>query len=216
MSKFSIQLATGLMFGALSLSVLGCDKKTEPSVEKVEAKAAQPSAATSTDPKGSGLAFDQSNGKIEFVGAKITDSHVGHFEKFSGKIQLDPASLEQSSVRIEIDVASLQIEPDKLKKHLITDDFFMVNKFPKATFESTSIKQGGSAGASHTITGNLTLRGTQKSISFPATISATDAALSTKAEFSINRKDFGIEYPGMPDDLIKDDVVIRFDINVKK
>lgn len=213
MSKFPQQLATGFVLVAMSLSVLGCAKKTEPPVEKVEAQVAQPSAAK---PKGNELTFDQSNGKIEFVGAKITDSHAGHFDTFSGKIQLDPASLEQSGVKLEIDIASIQIEPAKLKKHLIADDFFMAAKFPKAMFESTSIKQGGAAGASHTITGNLTLRGTQKSISFPATISATDAAITTKAEFAINRKDFGIEYSGMKDDLIKDDVVVRFDLNVKK
>jgi hypothetical protein len=33
-----------------------------------------------------------------------------------------------------------------------------------------------------------------------------------KSEFDINRKDFGIVYPGKPDDLIRDEVVIRLDL----
>jgi hypothetical protein len=33
------------------------------------------------------------------------------------------------------------------------------------------------------------------------------------AEFSINRQNWGISYPGKPDNLIRDDVVVRFDLN---
>jgi hypothetical protein len=36
------------------------------------------------------------------------------------------------------------------------------------------------------------------------------------AEFAINRKDFGVVYPGMPDDLIKDDVLLKLKIHAKK
>lgn len=210
-----VSRVAGLSLSVACLGLVGCDKKTEPTAEVVEAQVAQPAAAAPAA-DGTELAFDQSSGKLEFVGAKITDSHPGRFETFSGKIRLNSENLEQSSVKLDIDIASMQIEPDKLKKHLLSEDFFTADKFPKATFESTSIKAGGAAGATHTITGNLTLRGTQKSITFPATISATDAGVAAKAEFAINRKDFGIVYPGMPDDLIKDDVVIRFDLNVKK
>jgi len=37
-----------------------------------------------------------------------------------------------------------------------------------------------------------------------------------QASFGINRKDFNIIYPGMPDDLIKDEVLIRLNVNAKK
>jgi hypothetical protein len=37
--------------------------------------------------------------------------------------------------------------------------------------------------------------------------------LKVKAAFSINRKDFGMSYPGIPDNLIRDDVAIRIDVN---
>jgi hypothetical protein len=36
------------------------------------------------------------------------------------------------------------------------------------------------------------------------------------AEFVINRKDFGVVYPGMPDDLIKDDVLLKLQLRAKK
>ena len=58
------------------------------------------------------------------------------------------------------------------------------------------------------MTGDLTIRGTKKSISFPAKI-ALDGSFSLNAEFSINRKDFGIVYDGKADDLIRDGVVLK-------
>jgi polyisoprenoid-binding protein YceI len=58
------------------------------------------------------------------------------------------------------------------------------------------------------------MRGVQKEITFDATI--TDAApYSLKAEFTINRKLWGIEYAGKADDLIKDDVAIIANLTFK-
>ena len=37
-------------------------------------------------------------------------------------------------------------------------------------------------------------------------------ALTVKADFAINRKDFNVNYPGKPDDLIRDNVVIKLDL----
>ena len=39
--------------------------------------------------------------------------------------------------------------------------------------------------------------------------------VNIKAEFDINRKDFGIVYAGKADDLIRDEVVIRLDLTAK-
>jgi len=66
------------------------------------------------------------------------------------------------------------------------------------------------------VTGNLELHGVTKSITFPATITVQGDTVAVKAEFAINRKDFGIVYPGKPDDLIKDDVLLRLNISAKK
>jgi polyisoprenoid-binding protein YceI len=44
----------------------------------------------------------------------------------------------------------------------------------------------------------------------------TDAQISANAEFSINRQDFGIAYPGMPDDLIRDLVVVKLSLTLPR
>ena len=153
--------------------------------------------------------------KIEFIGSKVTGSHNGSFQKFSGDINYtgDPTT---SRVNITMDVNSITTDDPKLTEHLKTADFFDVAKFPQAKFESTAIKAGGDKGASHTITGNLTLHGVTKSVSFPATISATADAITVNSDFSINRKDFGINYAGAADNLIRDDVVLKLTIHAPK
>jgi polyisoprenoid-binding protein YceI len=62
----------------------------------------------------------------------------------------------------------------------------------------------------------LQLHGVTKSISFPTTIKVGGGGVEVDAEFAINRKDFGIVYPGMPDDLIRDDVLLRLHIRANK
>ena len=97
-----------------------------------------------------------------------------------------------------------------------TADFFDVAKFPKATFVSTKIEPNTAAGATHNVTGNFDLHGVKKSITFPATIQSTPEVVSVNAEFAINRKDFGILYPGKADDLIRDGVVIKLTLKVPR
>jgi polyisoprenoid-binding protein YceI len=155
------------------------------------------------------------NSKIEFVGSKVTGSHHGRFEKFSGEI--DYAGVpEKSRVSISIEMNSVQTEEPDLTKHLQTPDFFDVAKFPQATFVSTEIKAGGDKGVSHTITGNLTLHGVTKSVTFPATIGVTPETITVESSFSINRKDFGINYAGVANNLIRDEVVLTLHVRATK
>jgi polyisoprenoid-binding protein YceI len=155
------------------------------------------------------------NSKIEFVGSKVTGSHNGSFQDFSGQIDYT-GNVETSHVNITIKTDSLNTDTADLTKHLKTADFFDVAKYPEATFVSTSIKAGGEKGASHTVTGNLTLHGATKSVSFPATIAVTPGVASVDANFSINRKDFGINYAGAANNLIRDDVVLKLTIRANK
>ncbi|HVF24181.1 MAG TPA: YceI family protein [Pyrinomonadaceae bacterium] len=155
------------------------------------------------------------NSKIEFIGSKVTGSHNGSFQKFSGQVDYT-GNPETSRVQITIDAASITADDPKLTEHLKTPDFFDVAKFPQATFVSTAIRPGGDKGASHTVTGNLTMRGQTKAVTFPATIAATADAITVDSSFSINRKDFAINFAGAANNLIRDDVVLTLKIRATK
>ena len=155
------------------------------------------------------------NSKIEFTGSKVTGSHNGGFQQFSGEVDYagDP---QRSQVNITIQTDSITTDDEDLTKHLKTPDFFDVAKFPTATFVSTEIKPGGEGGATHTVTGNLTMHGVTKAVTFPATIAVTPDTATVDSTFSINRKDFGISYAGATNNLIRDDVVLKLMIRANK
>jgi len=174
-------------------------------------KAASPATAG-----GQKYAITPQNSKIDFIGSKVTGSHNGSFEKFNGEIHYTNNDPAQSHVQITIDTTSVKTDDPKLTEHLKTPDFFDVAKFPEAKFQSTAIKAGGDKGATPTITGNLTLHGVTKSITFPATMAVTADTATVDANFAINRKDFGINFAGATDNLIRDDVVMKLTIRGNK
>jgi polyisoprenoid-binding protein YceI len=198
----------------LTLMAVAC---SDPAANKPKASVGN-AAPESGAPKTGGetLTISPENSKVDFVAAKVTRSHNGAFKQFSGTVDLVNNSAEQSIVTINIDTASVTTDDDQLTGHLKTADFFDVAKYPKASFVSTKIEPSTANGATHTITGNFDLHGVKKSISFPATIQLSPDSVSANAEFSINRKDFGINYPGKVDDLIRDGVVIKLTIKVPR
>ena len=194
------------------LLIVAC---SDPAADKPRAVTSDAAPAASAPVGGERYPITPENSKIEFVGSKVTGSHNGSFEKFSGDITYNGAP-EKSRVRITIDLTSVKTDAAKLTEHLKTADFFDVAKYPTGTFESTEIKSGGATGATHTITGNLQLHGVTKAITFPATLGVTADAVTVDATFSINRKDFGISYAGASDDLIRDDVVLKLHVRAPK
>ena len=187
-------------------------KKTEVAdTKKQAAPAAKPAQAANSQ-----AALE---GQIVFVGSKVTGSHTNRFNDWSGNVSgLDKGA---AAAQLQVTVKTASAEADyldpkpwsgKLQKHLVSADFFDSAKFPTATFVSRSIV--AKAGADHQVTGDLTIRGTKKSISFPAKI-GLDGGFSLNAEFSINRKDFGIVYDGTADDLIRDGVVLKLALKSK-
>jgi len=176
---------------------------------------AAPLVSSSPATAGQKYAISPDTSKIEFVASKVTGSHHGSFKKFSGAIDFN-GQPENSRVTINIETSSVDTDTPKLTEHLQTPDFFDVAKFPQATFTSTQIKAGGEKGASHTVTGNFLLHGVTKSITFPATIGVTPDAITVQSTFVINRKDFGINYAGAADNLIRDDVVMTLNMKGEK
>jgi polyisoprenoid-binding protein YceI len=208
-----------LPLAAALLAISACDNqpgegKPKAVVQEAAPQTAQPSAAPAPG-KAQVYAFSQENSKIEFVGAKVTGKHNGAFKTFSGSIQVpEGAAPTQGTMVVEIDMASLVADVDKLTQHLKSPELLDAVAFPKARFNSTAIS--AQAGSTFTVSGNFELHGVSKQISFPATIKQSGDSVEADAEFAINRKDFGVVYPGKPDDLIQDDVLIKLFIRAPR
>jgi polyisoprenoid-binding protein YceI len=195
-----------------AVALTACKSETQPETQTTSAAQPAPAVPTApakvTDPASvATLSLDPAASKFDFVAAKITKSHNGAFKQFSGTANV--VENELRSLAVEVETASTEADDPKLTGHLKSADFLDVEKFPKATFKSSSITAKPAGGATHEVTGDLTLHGVTQAITFPATISQTPTAITATAEVTIDRQKFAIKYPGMPDDLIKDAVVLK-------
>jgi len=206
MKSFTISAySTGLFAAATACFLAGC---SDPSDNVHNSSAADPQkAAAESAPAGKEYVI-RAESTIGFVGSKVTGSHDGGFKKFAGKLRVAGGKIV-GSPEIKIAMDSTWTDTERLTGHLKSPDFFDAAKFPTSTFTVTSIEPEN---AQHKLTGNLDLHGVIKSISFPADIQISDDLVTLRAEFAINRKDFNINYPGRPNDLIRDNVVLKLEI----
>lgn len=202
---------TNYLLPVLAASLLaGCSDPSK-SVPKSSASepAAKPDSATAPAPASSSKAFTiRSESTVGFIGSKVTGSHNGGFKNVAGTIGVDGGKIT-GTPEIKIGMKSIWTDTDRLTGHLKSADFFDVEKFPISTFSITAIE---GTGPTNKITGNLEMHGVTKAISFPATIQVAEDAVTVKAVFAINRKQWNINFPGKPNDLIRDNVVVKLDL----
>jgi polyisoprenoid-binding protein YceI len=205
---------------ALSLLTLGAGcRKSEidekPAAEVTATSTETAAADTATQPAAGTVASRviKDKSSIDFVAAKVTRDHKGKFNNFDGAIEY--AGGRPSSVSFDIDLTSVETDTEKLTAHLKTADFFDVAKYPKATFTSTSLTEapaGSPGGATHELHGTLDLHGVKKDVTIPVKAEVTPDGIRTTSEFTINRHDWNINYKGMADDLVKDNVLIKLNL----
>jgi polyisoprenoid-binding protein YceI len=167
-------------------------------------------AATST------WQIDPNHANAQFLVKHLGISTIqGEFTKISGTVDLDDQDITKSSVNVTIDATSIYTRVTMRDNDLKSEHFFDVDKYPAMTFQSTQIEKTGDNTAK--MTGNLTIRGVTKEVTFDVTgPSAPVKAMGTirrgaEATTTINRQDFGVSAdPGM----VGDDIQIRIDIEM--
>ena len=171
-------------------------------------------------------AFAADNYKIDSVHSEVgfkirhlVSKTSGRFTAFHGTISVDPKDLSKSSVEVTIEAASINTDNEYRDKDLRSEKFFDVAKYPTITFKSTAVKEVSKGKLE--ITGDFTLHGVTKRISFPITSLGTVPGMkpgSTVIGFGdgalkLNRHDFGISaLRGM----LGDDVDISLDVEAVK
>jgi polyisoprenoid-binding protein YceI len=204
-----------VMLAGVMLALCACDSDPGKGKEQAQVGSAAPVASVADFAAFGELKIDPSS-TIAFVGANPTNKHNGGFKSFTGAVKLADGKAEGGAVAVEIDMNSVFTDDEDLTTHLKSKDFYQVDKFAKSSFVSTKVAAGGAGGATHTITGNLTVKNKMRSISFPATVKLDGNTVTVTADFAINRKDFEIDYGGAADALIQDNVAIKLNVIAKK
>lgn len=141
---------------------------------------------------------DPTHSSVTFGVSHMMISKVrGEFTKFEGSVDIDEKNLAKSSVKFEVELASVDTGDKKRDGHLTSPDFFDVAKHPKMTFVSTKIQK---AGKKFKVTGDLTLHGVTKPVTVmveltkPVNTPFGTVARGASVEGEIDRTDFGITW----------------------
>jgi polyisoprenoid-binding protein YceI len=163
---------------------------------------------------------DPGHSRVGFAAKHAMVSTVrGSFKDFTAEAHLDEANVANSSVRVEIETASIDTGNAQRDEHLRNGDFLEVEAHPTISFVSTNVEQTGDD--TYAVTGDLTIKGTTKpvTVNFEKTGAAQDPWGGFRVGFEgktvINRKDWGVnwnvalEAGGI---LVSDKVTLEFDI----
>src|SRR5207244_5367565 len=193
---------------AALLLAAGCNNAINPMAPTPKAVGAADAAAVATVGEGGVVKLTSANTKVTFVGTKPDGKHEGGFRTVDGSIKMllmtpgksppDDAALI-TNINLEIDTDSMWTDDDqakapKLTGHLKSPDFFDVNEYPKASFKSTKITGERGKDEDATVTGDLTLHGVTKSITFPVHFTKEKGEFVLTSSFKINRKDFKMTF----------------------
>jgi len=204
---------------ALAFTACKSDKKVETSTAKeVEVVKKADTQTFKTVAKGSQL--------------KWRATHLGGLNPRFGTVKLKDATVllndnKVTNATFVVDLNTLSVnsfdkgseDKAKLEEHLKSADFFNTGKFPTATFELTKLTPL-TGDYNSEMTGNLTISGVTKSITFKANVAVhPDAVAINSEDFTINRQDWGLSYhsegdKGIPKDYLIDNGV-KFTVNVK-
>jgi len=242
----TLNFFTMALFSAFLL--VSCGQKPEGAAETSEAEEVEEVSASASDYM---INLDQS--EINWNGFKPTGRHYGTIGIQDGQLAVENGKIVGGSFTMDmnnIDVQDLEGEDrQKLTGHLKSEDFFHVEEYPTAEFVITSIEEyqsGAVASAgeddnmavvvneeevsefetenpTHTITGNLTMRDTTLSVTFPAHVEMQGDQIMANAKLNIDRTNWNVSYndEGDPvrvakDKFIYNTVNVGFDITATK
>ncbi|QIL40148.1 YceI family protein [Pedobacter sp. HDW13] len=136
---------------------------------------------------------DAAKSTITWVGKKVTGSHNGTIALQSGSLAVNGKSVTGGTFTIDMNSIKDADGSAKLEGHLKADDFFGVAKFPTSTFVITKV---AGSGANVTVSGNLTIKGITKPLSFPATVTlnADGTASALAGKIVVDRTKYDIKY----------------------
>jgi polyisoprenoid-binding protein YceI len=164
--------------------------------------------------------FDPSGSTIGFGVHQFLGTTRGKFTNFTGRIEVDREHPENSSVTAQIDVRSIDTHIKKRDDHLRSPDFFNVEKFPRITFKSRSVKRTGPQ--SGDILGDLTMHGVTKPITLHVKL-LTPINETARTRWSvttdpITRRDFSLMFAPATESIsgISQTVAINIEVEAKR
>lgn len=167
---------------------------------------------------------DGNASSITWHATKVTGEHMGTVNVTNGVISVTDGAMTSANVIADMSsIACTDLEgewADKLVGHLNSDDFFNVSEHKTSSFLLRNIVPLAepSKGATHTVTGDFTIRGITQSVTFEANINDNNGALSISGSVVLDRSQFDVKYgsgsffDNLGDNLIHDNFTVGFNL----
>lgn len=167
---------------------------------------------------------DASASNVSWLGKKVTGEHSGTISIEKGTLQVEEGVIKGGTVSIDMNSLKCTDLTDaeynqKLVGHLKSDDFFAVETNPTATLVLKDVKKSGDE---YTFSGDLTIKGITKPITFKGTSSAENGAVKVTGDLTIDRSDYDVKYgsssffDNLGDKMIYDEFTLKFALIAKK
>lgn len=156
---------------------------------------------------------DKSHAKVGFTVTHLLMSEVdGNFKTFDATITSSKEDLSDAVFEVSADISSIDTDSEMRDNDLKSEKHFDATKFPKFTFKSTSISKV--ADKKYKLTGDLTLKGVTKPVTFDLALTGTGMngrtkkpKVGLKVTGTIKRTDFGVG--SMPAAVVGEEVELR-------
>lgn len=176
---------------------------------------------------GEGVKVDTKTSKLGWLAKKVTGQHNGEVIIKSGSLEIDNNTLTGGEFVINmtsINVLDITNEEynTKLVNHLNSPDFFNTAEFPEAKFKITSAKKSKSDQGNYEITGDLTIKGITKPVTFPAQVDVKDGNILASATIIFDRAQYDVKYgsgsffDNLGDKTIYDEVEMKVNLVARK
>lgn len=152
--------------------------------------------------------------KVHFVIKNFGIGTGGDLTGIKGIIDFFPDSLSGSNFDVTVAVSTVNTDNSMRDKNLVSDEYFDAIKYPLIHLISTKIsKTNKTEDGFYYFTGNLTIKGVTKSISFPFQAKMINGDYLFTGNFKIERTDFGV---GEKNIVLSDDVAVSLSVMTKK
>jgi len=164
--------------------------------------------------------FEPSGSTVGFSVHQFLGTTRGKFTNFSGRIEVDREHPENSAVTAQIDVQSIDTRIKKRDDHLRSAELFNVEKFPRITFKSRTVKRTGPQ--SGDILGDFTMHGVTKPVTLHVKL-LTPINETARTRWSVTtdpivRRDFNLMFAPAAESIsgISQTVTINLEIEAKR
>lgn len=234
--KFLLVLGTIVIIGGTWVVFSGNDTPNDGNQVMLESKNVATGGAKMIDvtkPIPTGMyTIDTAKSVVNWAAKKpLIDGYInsGTLRVTAGTITI-ATNATQGSFTIDMNTLDVGLtakkpgQEGKLEEHLKTERFFDVAKFPTATFVITQVTPVATptTDQTHTLTGDLTMKGVKHTVTFPAVVYAENGTLFARATTEIDRTKWGITagsknfFENLGDNMIDDMIGLSITLEAKQ